>query len=156
MSEKSDQDREVKEFGWWGAPDDPEGDARVKSFIDWSLDPECRERVARYLEDAPCLLVCGSLEHCRLCDEGMSGPDYRSDGVWLWSGHLAHYVRMHGVRPPQDFIEHMAAVSFTPPQEVPEDAEVFHRNPYLRPPPESVLRLFRFPPHGVAGQEEQD
>jgi hypothetical protein len=68
-----------------------------------------RGKVANYLN-------CGQeYEHyrgrswCRfLCNRQMGSREY-SDGRWVWPEDLSHYVRDHGVRLPEEFIQHVLA-----------------------------------------------
>jgi hypothetical protein len=46
----------------------------------------------------------------------MNGFREQSDGVWLWPEGLAHYVEKHGIRLPDEFVEHAAAREFRPPE----------------------------------------
>jgi hypothetical protein len=81
-----------------------------------------RPRMVRYLSEAPAIAHFRGLSYCRFgC--GPNGSAEHSDGVWVWPEGLAHYVRSHDVRLPEDFVAHMRSRTFRPPAEV--DAEPF-------------------------------
>jgi hypothetical protein len=43
---------------------------------------------------------------CLLCGQDAGYQDL-TDGVYVWPEGYAHYVQEHGVKPPQDFIDHV-------------------------------------------------
>lgn len=49
-----------------------------------------------------------------------SAPDvpagYHTDGTWLWTASVPHYLAKHGVPPEADLVAHIRANGFTPPQ----------------------------------------
>ena len=52
----------------------------------------------------------------RISGEWLKEPwTLRSDGVWVWSNAVAHYVRRHHFRVPVDFVMHMAGRNWVPP-----------------------------------------
>src|ERR1043166_3188722 len=53
--------------------------------------------------------------NCAICGVD-AGHRERTDGVWRWPEGLAHYVTAHGVRLPDELVQHMAAHSFTAPR----------------------------------------
>lgn len=44
---------------------------------------------------------------CRICHRNDNGTKDLTDGVYIWPEGYAHYIEAHGVKPPQDFIEHV-------------------------------------------------
>ena len=42
---------------------------------------------------------------CRICDQ-MLGTHERTDGVWCWPDKLEHYIEVHDVVLPEEFIKH--------------------------------------------------
>ena len=40
------------------------------------------------------------------------GTQDLTDGTWVWPEGLAHYVRVHGIALPDEFVAHMAAHDF--------------------------------------------
>jgi hypothetical protein len=43
---------------------------------------------------------------CRLCGLADLGCKDLTDGVWIWPEGFAHYLEMHAVKPPQEFVDH--------------------------------------------------
>jgi len=71
----------------------------------WNIHPnETKEKVIAYLENGiPCNYYRG-FSGCRLCEETLSSFE-RSDGVWCWPNKFEHYIRVHGIRIPEKFLE---------------------------------------------------
>ena len=44
---------------------------------------------------------------CRICHRNDNGTKDLTDGTYVWPEGYAHYIEAHGVKPPQDFIEHV-------------------------------------------------
>ena len=64
------------------------------------------ERVARYLDAGLGVSQSFGLSWCRFgC--GHLGSGERSDGIWQWPDGLSHYVRVHQVALPVEFVEHV-------------------------------------------------
>ena len=77
-------------------------------FVDWAWEPRDElQAVVAYLERAGSTLFSfrGS-STCRLCGR-TNGSTCTSDGTFVWPSGLAHYVRDHGVRPDQEFVDHV-------------------------------------------------
>jgi hypothetical protein len=97
-----------KHLGYWTTSlvNDPYDLPWPGDFIDSSWDPVEREAVASYLDAQPdvqhwmgysfCRLGCGTIPKCT----------DKSDGIYVWPGGFSHYLRVHNVRPPQEFIDH--------------------------------------------------
>lgn len=98
-------------------------------FVDETWDPAERATVIAYLKQTLPefkMSYCG-YSWCRLCPEGPpippgggpipAGSEYRhmngssdyGDGTFEWPQGYAHYVEAHGVKPPQEFVEHVLA-----------------------------------------------
>ena len=77
----------------------------VKDSIDLSWDEREREAIALYLESGTDVEWWKGFSDCRVCHK-FNGSTDKSDGKYLWPEGFAHYVREHGVKPPQEFIEH--------------------------------------------------
>jgi hypothetical protein len=76
-------------------------------LIDPSFDPRLRAMVAAYLLEPKFKGTrYKGTSRCRLCGKMNGSADY-SDGTYTWPQGYAHYVRDHGVRPPQDLVEHI-------------------------------------------------
>ncbi len=82
------------------------------------LDGEERDRVLRYLEDAPVLL--SSTE--RMIDilapeEGLTvSLDHRTDGRWTWTDTVPHYLRRHGLAPDPELLDAIRANGYRLPE----------------------------------------
>lgn len=69
-----------------------------------------RERIAGYLRGGTILAATGT----RVADWFEPGQEpsvalaLLTDGTWVWPSDLAHYVEKHGVRVPDEFMEHMS------------------------------------------------
>jgi len=70
----------------------------------WSADE--RERVLKYLAAGTIRAVWYGWADCRMCGKHNGSRDY-TDGVYVWPEGLAHYVREHQVKPPQEFVDHV-------------------------------------------------
>lgn len=108
----------LKRVGFSWSPDEPEL-PHPREYIDQSWDCAERDRAIVYLEQSYRLsyFACG-FSCCRLgCEHvqpHMGNKEY-TDGVWLFPEGFLHYVRLHRVKPPPDFLEHMRKMNFTVP-----------------------------------------
>lgn len=133
-----DQWKQLRHIGYWchgpdesRSPDivvDPSGATRQapqmnmsdlpdpRTLIDAQWDPQERQRVVEYLEQAYgtpwhymgfswCRFRCG------IPDSAM-GSGERTDGTWLFPEGYVHYVREHGVKPSERFLTHVRRVGF--------------------------------------------
>lgn len=102
---------ELKRVGFWNNdsnyyPHLP----NVKDFVDLTWDENERLLVADYLTTVGKENEAyKGLSICRICSK-FNGSTDLTDGVYLWPEGFAHYVLEHGVKPPQDFLEHVWAV----------------------------------------------
>ncbi|WP_131736227.1 ferredoxin [Actinomadura roseirufa] len=79
---------------------------------------EQREALLTYLEKCPIVLAAHSYQ------EDMIDPSltprvpltFHTDGVWVWPGASAYYLRVHDVAPDPELVEHIRAVDFLVPQ----------------------------------------
>ena len=102
----------------------PEGLLWPGDCIDLTWDPSERAKVIAYVKqtrEESCLRYMG-YSWCRLCAEtapprdpqdrtiapweSLGTADY-GDGVFRWPEGYAHYIEVHGVKPPQYFIDHI-------------------------------------------------
>ncbi len=67
--------------------------------------PGVRRIVADYLAAGEVQREYRCYEHCASCGECLRGLCETSDGHWIWTGGLAHYVAEHSVLLPPEFIE---------------------------------------------------
>jgi hypothetical protein len=89
------------------------------SLVDKTWDPGCRSQVIEYLEAGEVFSRDLGYSRCRfgcgISDEEMGSADL-SDGAWVWPEGLAHYLRAHQVRPPDEFVASAAANGFKVPR----------------------------------------
>ena len=104
-----------KHIGYWTTSrfNDPYHLPWPGDFVDPHWDATERDAVARYLDAQPDVQHWRGCSFCRLgCDmspvnlrAGLGSTD-KSDGIYTWPAGFAHYVRVHNVKPPQEFIDH--------------------------------------------------
>jgi len=89
---------------WWSEyqPDLP----KPQDYVDTTWDPVERDAVIAYLEAAETVHSWLGPSRCRFCNEWV-GTTCLSDGTFVWPEGLPHYLREHGVRVPQEFIDHV-------------------------------------------------
>lgn len=75
------------------------------------LPADQRHRAAQYLSGGSVLATTGMMVDDWFDKQAnaIAPRETRTDGVWLWSGDLAYYVRKYGVALPPEFLSHMAA-----------------------------------------------
>lgn len=64
--------------------------------------------VADYLDRGFVTRACMGFSPCRMCGRP-NGALELSDGEFVWPDGFSHYVRDHGVRPPDAFVDHVLA-----------------------------------------------
>jgi len=72
------------------------------------LPGDVREHVVRYLRAGAYGRGFGGFSWCRFscgADQGVMGTKELTDGEWIWPEGLAHYVEVHGIILPAEFIE---------------------------------------------------
>lgn len=92
-------------IGYWASPATPTFPDPV-SLIHSEWDRQEREDVADYLKRGLVARAYLGGSSCRLCNEAVGSLEL-SDGTYLWPEGLAHYVEVHGVRPPAQFVRHI-------------------------------------------------
>lgn len=65
-----------------------------------------REGVIRHLKAGRVNYSYDGWSECRLCGQANGSRDL-TDGAWGWPEGFAHYVEDHGVKPSQEFIDHV-------------------------------------------------
>jgi hypothetical protein len=78
-------------------------------------------RVVQYLCNAVRDLWCAGYSYCRLrcgVPDSQMGSFEHTDGIWSWPEGLAHYVDVHGLPLPEEFLATMRAHEWHPPQDV--------------------------------------
>jgi hypothetical protein len=82
--------------------------------VDTTWDPQERDRVIAYVERAPDVERWRGYSFCRLgCngDDVDMGVSDKGDDKFIWPEGFGHYLRVHGVRPPEEFVRHVLARS---------------------------------------------
>jgi len=79
---------------------------------------EERDRVLAYLDDAPVVIAGrGLAEDAFAPDRPAAVPmGFHTDGMWVWPGAVAYYLREHAVSPDPDLVEHIRSREFTLPE----------------------------------------
>jgi hypothetical protein len=75
-------------------------------FVDrfWSFEE--REKVIAYLLAGKVYNSYYGHSVCRLCGLTDLGCKDLTDGVWVWPDGFVHYLQLHAVKPPQEFVDH--------------------------------------------------
>jgi hypothetical protein len=95
----------VRLIGYWREErDDRWPDPR--DLVDETWDERENSLVAAYLEEGFRPWAFAGYSHCRFCGKA-NGCAEVTDGVYLWPEGLAHYVREHSVRLPDDVLDHI-------------------------------------------------
>ncbi len=94
--------------------------------IDHRWDMGERIKVIRYLRDAPKANAKTSEIRCRLkCSSSLGfGFQTLTDGDFIWPESFAHYVETHGVKPPEDFLQHIRNNEYR----IPRDSAIIIKN----------------------------
>lgn len=95
-------------IGFWATkPGDPSGLPHPKDLVDNEWDPSERESVASYLDSGETVNSYRGFSFCRFgCGCFAMGSRDLTDGTYLYPEGYSHYLREHGVKPPQEFIDH--------------------------------------------------
>src|SRR5687768_18516628 len=90
-------------IGYWRSGD---GWPDPRDLIDGSWSDQERELVASYFEQGFVAWAFAGFSDCRLCGK-LNGSAEFTDGVYLWPEGLAHYVREHSVKLPDEVLVHV-------------------------------------------------
>lgn len=94
----------MRRIGFWSDDEEP------LRLVDFGWDPAERALVVEYLKNGQVDERCFGSSYCRFgCHGGkmwseMGSRDF-TDGRWLWPEGYAHYLEVHGLKPPNSFIE---------------------------------------------------
>jgi hypothetical protein len=139
-----DEKSNLKGVGYWRSepfPDitDHSTLPHPKDFVDPQWDVEERQKVIRYLDDGYMRYMCMGPSWCRMgCENVWMGTCDFTDGTWMYPEGYVHYLDVHGVRPPEEFLVHIRKNDYKMPV-FSEDR--LHRPQYVKPPP-NTLREF--------------
>lgn len=100
----------VRLIGYWSytadAPDEDGPWPDPRRLIDESWSSRERELVASYFEQGFEVWRFIGMSECRLCGKFNGSAEF-TDDVYLWPEGLAHYVREHSVRLPDEVLSHV-------------------------------------------------
>lgn len=78
-----------------------------------AVEGNTRTAVLAYLESAPIVLAARSFEQDEFAPADRDVPlNFRTDGVWVWAGAVAHYLHKHGLPPELELVEHITSRGF--------------------------------------------
>src|SRR5262245_20090519 len=122
-----------------------------RQLVDLAWDPAIKAKVVSYLEKGRAERYYRGWSYCRfhcgIPDRQMGSHDY-SDGMWVWPQGLAHYVEVHSVRLPNEFLAHLQSLDFEfpahPEEETHSAAEFLH---FLSDGAKAKVDAIPLPPH---------
>jgi hypothetical protein len=105
----------LKSVGYWRS--DPFSDLpHPKDYVDSQWNSEERLKVMQYLEAGYTLAQCMGPSWCRMgCENIWMGSHDFTDGTWVYPEGYVHYLDIHGVRPPDEFLEHIRVNDYSMP-----------------------------------------
>lgn len=92
-----------------------------RELIDHSWNPEDKRRIVEYLRHGRTVVTYMGYSYCRFScgvPYNAMGTSEMTDGVWSWPEGLAHYVEVHSVRLPSDFMSHARSHRFAIPRDL--------------------------------------
>lgn len=109
---------QLRRVGFWHSDQQPElADPKEHVVTDWS--EEERWKVVEYLTTSYLMpYTQGGPSWCRFgCSPRPAdiGTQDLTDGTWVFPEGLVHYVRMHAVKPDEDFLVHIRRLDYTVP-----------------------------------------
>lgn len=81
-----------------------------RDFVDPTWDAAERAMVLDHLRVATTFGAWKGISGCRICECSNGSRCLTFDGSWVFPQGLAHYVETHGVRLPQEFVDHVRAL----------------------------------------------
>lgn len=97
--------RHLRLIGYW-ASDHTLDWPKVTDFVDAGWDVAERQLTVDYLRHGALARSFWGISTCRLCGQE-NGRSELTDGEWLWPDGLAHYLEVHEVRLPEEFVDHV-------------------------------------------------
>jgi hypothetical protein len=94
-------------IGYWRSEAHPEY-PDPRDLVDSAWDTDERHVVGTYLAGGTISKTYLGYSPCRICGENNGAIEF-TDGAFAWPSGLAHYVDQHGVRLPQELVEHAVA-----------------------------------------------
>jgi hypothetical protein len=106
----------VNLIGYWH--DFGQSTARLphpQSLVDPLWEKDRRPQIIGYLNHGSALSQYMGHSYCRFgC--GMLGTTELTDGVWAWPEGLSHYVEVHQIKLPEEFVAHATSIGFRMPR----------------------------------------
>ncbi|MFC1611737.1 hypothetical protein ACFL6C_12315 [Myxococcota bacterium] len=97
-------------IGFWRGPEGSKdaGLPDPRDFVDPGWDPQEKRLVVQYLKEGGELHAYLGYSWCRFdtSHRGMGCRDL-TDGTYVWPEGLVHYLEVHDVKPPREFITHV-------------------------------------------------
>lgn len=78
----------------------------AEDYIDNSWNVVERDSVVEYLNSGKRVAMWMGSSDCRICGCCNGNTDL-SDGNYIWPMGFSHYVKVHNVKPPEEFLEHV-------------------------------------------------
>lgn len=78
----------------------------VDQFIDNTWNPRERAAVLTYVRAGHVHQRWMGHSTCRICGE-MNGTQDLTDGTYVWPEGFGHYIELHDIRPPDEFVYHV-------------------------------------------------
>ena len=111
----------LKLIGHWYDPDDARRWPHPRRLRGFRWEHSLKSQVVGYLRAGRVCVAYRGWSNCRFgC--GRNGTRELTDGVFAWPEGLAHYVDVHAIRLPEEFIQHARTNRFSIPVEL-EDKE---------------------------------
>ncbi|MEV6771268.1 hypothetical protein AB0N05_21875 [Nocardia sp. NPDC051030] len=77
------------------------------------LPGDLLDGILSYLESAPVVLAARSYDVDEFVPTERDVPlNFRTDGAWIWSGSVPHYLRKHGLPPEPELVRHIVDRGF--------------------------------------------
>ena len=108
-------DRMLVLIGYWHDEGYAASLPHPQCLVDPKWERDRRRRIVGYLKAGRTAIAYPGSSYCRFgCAE--KGSVELTDGTWIWPEGLAHYVHMHKIRLPDEFVAHAASRRFKIPK----------------------------------------
>lgn len=112
-------------LGYWHA-EPADGYSHPQPLVDHAWEAARRDLIVQYLRRGVRSGYCLGFSYCRFgCRPRTNGCAEFCDDIWCWPEGLAHYVEVHDIRLPDEFVAHAAERGFEP---VPAYGGLFERD----------------------------
>jgi len=120
----------IRAIGYW-QNDYENWFPKPQSLVGKTYPLSLRDAICRYLDSGEMFRVYMGYSSCRfscgISDFQMGTCDL-SDGQWMWPEGLSHYIRIHDVLLPEEFIQSMADAGWQcPPNVILPDLDIYTR-----------------------------